>query len=68
MENSETNLESSPTPSTTPAPSYGAGTDPTPYIAGAYGVGVLLIIGFAVLIMVERRHLRMLMNALKKNP
>lgn len=62
MENNTNNTNSSSTP-----PTYGAGTDPFPYIVGAYGVGTFLILGFALLILLERRHLRMLMSALKKS-
>jgi heme exporter protein CcmD len=52
---------------TMPPQTYGAGTDPTPYIAGAYGIGAALIVGFAIWIVIERRHLRRLMEALKKS-
>lgn len=54
-------------PTTTQPPTYGPNTDPTPYIAGAYGLGLVLILGFAALILAERRHLRGLMDALKKS-
>jgi hypothetical protein len=64
METSE-NINESISPS---APQYGAGTDPSPYIIGAYALGLLFILGFAILVMLERRHLRMLMSALKKSP
>lgn len=64
MQESENISESQTSQATT----YGAGTDPAPYIIGAYAVGFVFILGFAILIMIERRHLRMLMSALKKSP
>ncbi len=54
-------------PTTSQPPTYGPNTDPTPYIAGAYVFGLFLILGFAGFILIERRHLRGLMAALKKS-
>lgn len=61
-------MDETSSPSSPPPASYGANSDPTPYIAAAYGLGLALILGFATLILVERRYLRGLMVALKKSP
>jgi hypothetical protein len=41
----------------------GPATDPTPYIMAAYGMGTLLICGFAAWTFVQRRTLQRLLVA-----
>ncbi|SMF29581.1 heme exporter protein CcmD [Pseudobacteriovorax antillogorgiicola] len=45
---------------------YGEGIDPVPFIAGAYGVAVLLIGGFTIWLVTQRRQLRILQEAVKR--
>ncbi len=48
-------------------PAIGGGTDPTPYILGAYLVGTLLLLGFGVQIQRHRAKLRTLLSAIRKH-
>ena len=43
--------------------SFGAGVDPSPFIAAAYGLGTLMIFGYAVWTLIHRRHLQRLLIA-----
>jgi len=45
--------------------SYGPGTDPTPYIAGAYALGALVVVGFFLWVIIERKSLRRSLAILK---
>lgn len=47
-------------------PVIGGGTDPTPYIFGAYLVGSLLLLGFGIQIQRHRGKLRTLLSAIRK--
>lgn len=42
------------------------GTDPVPYIVGAYLVGFILLVGFAVVVLRQRAKLRTLLSAIRK--
>ena len=44
---------------------YGEGLDPVPYIIGAYGVATILLGGFSVWIVIQRRKLRQLQIAIQ---
>jgi hypothetical protein len=44
---------------------YGAGLDPTPYFALAFGIGALGLGGFFAWTALERRRLRMLLAAVR---
>lgn len=43
------------------------GTDPYPYIIGAYAIGVVLLLGFGLSIQSHRAKLRTLLSAIRKN-
>jgi heme exporter protein CcmD len=38
--------------------SYGPGTDPAPFIAAAYGIGTVVLVGIVVWLIIERKRLR----------
>lgn len=43
---------------------YGTSTDPTPYLAMAYGIGFLLLAGYAVWNLLEMRKLNQMVSDL----
>ena len=43
--------------------SFGAGIDASPFIAAAYGLGAIMILGYAVWTLIHRRHLQALLLA-----
>ena len=45
---------------------YGEGLDPVPYISAAYGIAALLLGGFTAWIIIQRRQLRTLQQAVVK--
>lgn len=45
--------------------SYGAGTDPWPFIAAAYGIGAATLVGITAWLAVERKRLRAHLQAVK---
>jgi hypothetical protein len=45
----------------------GGGTDPVPYILGAYLVGSILLLGFGIQILRQRAKLRGLLEAIRKH-
>lgn len=47
-------------------PALGGGTDPAPYILGAYFVGSLLLLGFGIQVQRHRGKLRTLLSAIRK--
>ena len=44
---------------------YGEGLDPVPYIASAFGIAILLLGGFATWIILQRKKLRTMHNAVR---
>lgn len=48
-------------------PAFGGATDPWPYIASAYSVGIILLLGFGLVIQQQRVKLRSLLAAIRKS-
>lgn len=42
------------------------GTDPAPYLLGAFLIGTLLTVGFAAVVLKQRSKLRTLLGAMRK--
>lgn len=47
--------------------SFGTGLDPSPFVAGAYALGAVLILGYAFWVLLERRRLHLLLAAVRQS-